>query len=208
MCDVAGIILAGGQSRRMGRDKALLPLSGAGSTPFVAHLASLLLGACDEVVLVTRDAAQGAAYAPHLSPTVRLVSDEVPAIGPLMGLASGLRAIQSSHALVTAVDTPFLQPALLALLLAQPHDDHLLVPLVEAIPQVLLALYPRTVLPLIEARLREGRRDLRSLLQVARVRYLEESRLRAVDPELRSFVNINTPDEFARTYKGPTGADR
>jgi molybdopterin-guanine dinucleotide biosynthesis protein A len=120
-----------------------------------------------------------------------------------MGLASGLRAMQSSHALITAVDAPFLQPALLAFLLSQPLDDRLLVPLVNAIPQVLLAIYPRAVLPLIELRLREGRRDPRSLLDVVPTRYIEEEQLRQVDPHLRSFLNINTPDELAQSYNNP-----
>lgn len=202
MQSAAGIILAGGQSRRMGRDKALLPRPGAEQVPFVAHLAALLSELCCEVVLVTRDAAQAATYTPYLSSSIHLVSDQIPAVGPLMGLASGLCAIQSSHALVTAVDMPFLQPALITFLLSQPLDDHLLVPLVNATPQVLLAVYPRTVLPLVEARLLAGRRDPRSLLDVAHVRYLEETLLRRVDPDLRSFVNINTPGELAQTCDG------
>ncbi len=202
MQGTAGIILAGGQSRRMGRDKALLPLPGADHSSFVAHLAALLSELCREVVLVTRDAAQAAIYAPSLPPSVQLASDQIAGVGPLMGLASGLRAIQSSHALVTAVDMPFLQPALITFLLSQPLNDQLLIPLVNAKPQVLLAIYPRIVLPLIEERLRAGRRDPRSLLEVAPVRYLEEMLLRQIDPDLRSFVNINTPGELAQTCDG------
>jgi molybdopterin-guanine dinucleotide biosynthesis protein A len=64
-------------------------------------------------------------------------------------------------------------------------------------PQVLLAVYPRAVLPSIEGRLREGRRDPRSLLEVAPVRYIDEAQLRQVDPELRSFINVNTPGELS-----------
>ena len=207
MYSSAGIILAGGQSRRMGRDKALLPLPGAEHSSFVAHLAALLSELCCEVVIVTRDAAQASTYAPYLSPSVHLVSDQIPAAGPLMGLASGLRAIQSSHALVTAVDMPFLQPALVAFLLSQSLDDQLLVPLVDAMPQVLLAVYPRTVLPLVEARLREGRRDPRSLLDLASVRYIEEELLRQADPDLRSFLNINTPTDLAQTCAGSFAVD-
>jgi molybdopterin-guanine dinucleotide biosynthesis protein A len=115
-----------------------------------------------------------------------------------MGLYSGLKAMHSSstHALLIAVDMPFVQPTLISYLLSQPLSNALLIPLVEQIPQVLLAVYPRAALPPIEARLREGRRDLRSLLTVYPVRYIEEAQLRTVDPQLRSFVNINTPEEF------------
>jgi molybdopterin-guanine dinucleotide biosynthesis protein A len=189
----AGIILVGGRSKRMGRDKAHLPLPGKERVTFVAYLASLLTSQCSEVLLVARDATQAADYAlPH----VHIVTDQVPDIGPLMGLYTGLSAMHASHALVTAVDMPFVQPAMVTFLLSQPLDNALLVPIVNDIPQVLLAVYPRAALPAIEERLQAGRRDPRSLLDVAKVRYIEEAQLRKVDAELRSFVNINTPEEW------------
>jgi molybdopterin-guanine dinucleotide biosynthesis protein A len=192
----AGILLAGGHSRRMGRDKALLPVPGSESKTFVEHLSALLAAFCSEVVLVARDAEQAADYA-HVG--VRILTDEISDVGPLMGLYSGLRAMTASHALVIAVDMPFVQPGIVRLLLAQPLDDALLVPVVDGFPQVLCAVYPRSLLPTIEERLRAGRRDPRSLLEVAGVRMVDEAQLRAVDPQLRSFVNVNTPDEFARS---------
>lgn len=204
--DVAGIILAGGQSRRMGCDKALLSLPDTmeqARETFIAHLAHLLKSFCGELVLVVRDNDQAARYRDVLSLSpifsfVRFVFDETPHVGPLMGLFSGLTAIPSSHAFVTAVDTPFLQPALLAFLLQQPLTDRPLIPMIQGIPQVLLAIYPKAVLPIIAERLQSGRRDPRSLLEVTAVDYLSEAELRQVDPELRSFVNLNTPDDLAR----------
>ena len=122
--------------------------------------------------------------------------DQIPDQGPLMGLYSGLCAMQSSHALVTAVDMPCVQPAMVSFLLSQPLTDLLIVPVVNDIPQVLLAVYPRTILPVIEERLRQGRHDPRCLLEVATVRYIEEAQLRVVDPQLHSFINVNTPEEL------------
>ncbi len=195
---ISAIILAGGRSSRMGTDKALLPLPDKPDITFVEHLASLLASTCHEVLLVARDPIQAADYAPVISPNVCLLTDETPNIGPLMGLYSGLKAMHSSstHALLVAVDMPFLQPILISYLLSQPQSDALLIPLVDQVPQVLLAVYPRAALPNIEARLRDGRRDLRTLLTVCIVRYIKETQLRTVDPQLRSFVNINTPEEF------------
>lgn len=199
---VAGILLVGGLSSRMGRDKAMLPLmvddERPGST-FVTSLATLLCERCREVVLVARDEEHAERYR-HLDlPTcVRVVVDVEKDKGPLMGLYSGLRAINASHALVSAVDMPFVQLAVLDFLLAQPLDDAITLPFLAGAPQVLLAVYPRTLLPVIEMGLRAGRRGPRSLLEQARVRYVEEERLRAIDPKLRSFVNINTPDELRR----------
>ena len=196
---VSALILAGGRSRRMGRDKAFLSLPGdeshAPQLSFAEQLGTLLASFCQEVILVAREPAQCAG---QKLPAVRVVFDETPDYGPLMGLYSGLRAIRTSHALVVAVDMPFVQPALLTFLLAQPLSEAILMPVVAETPQVLFAIYPRTLLPLIEGRLRTGRRDPRSLLDLAPVRYIPEAQLRQIDPQLRSFINMNTPEDLTR----------
>jgi molybdenum cofactor guanylyltransferase len=190
----AGIILAGGRSRRMGTNKALLPLPGQPSETFLSHLISTLAPFCAEVLVVSRDAAQ---FTDVVLPAARMVFDEQPGGGPLMGLSSGLQAMQSTTALVVAVDMPFVQPALLAFLLEHHEENTLLVPVVAGVPQILLALYPRSALPLIEPLVQQGKRAPRELLAVAPVRYIEEAQLREVDPQLRSFVGINTPEDLA-----------
>lgn len=182
----------------MGTDKALLTLPSSGQVSFLQHLAEVMLAACEELVLVTRDGLQADTYAKYVSSSVCIVVDEVPDCGPLMGIYTGLRAIQAAHAFVCAVDTPLLQPSLLTFLLAQRCADTLVVPVVGDLPQVLLALYPRALLALIEERLQAGRRDPRSLLEVAATRYIPEEQLRQVDPDLRSFFNVNTPEELDR----------
>ncbi len=195
MQHVAGLLLAGGRSKRMGTDKALLPLPGSGQISFLQHLTQVMLTECEELVLVTRDMQQAETYVTYVTSSVRIVIDEVPDTGPLMGIYSGLRVVKASQAVVCAVDTPLLQPALLRFLLAQCCADTFVVPVVDGLPQVLLALYPRTLLPLIEKRLQAGRRDPRSLLQVATTRYISEAQLRRVDPDLLSFLNVNTPED-------------
>ena len=189
----AGIILAGGRSQRMGTNKALLPLPGQPSETFLSHLTSTLAPLCTEVLIVARDPAQ---FAHVARPPARIIFDEKPGGGPLMGLYSGLNAVQSPASLVVAVDMPFAQPTLLTFLLSHYQENTLLVPVVEGVPQVLLAIYPRSTLPLIETLLKQGKRAPRALLEVAPVRYIEEAQLREVDPQLRSFVGINTPDDL------------
>jgi molybdopterin-guanine dinucleotide biosynthesis protein A len=199
----------------MGTDKGLLSLptvtgenrSGREWMSFAGHLLATLSPLCRETLLVVRDAAQAADYAAIVDawqgqPPARLVMDREQDVGPLMGLYSGLSAMQSVRALVVAIDMPCVQPELAAFLLSQPltceniAEETLLIPVVDGMPQVLLAVYPRSILPLIEARLHEGRRDPRSLLAVAPVRYIEEAQLRQVDPDLRSFINMNTPEDL------------
>jgi molybdopterin-guanine dinucleotide biosynthesis protein A len=186
----------------MGKNKALLRIPGNQAVTFVEHLSSLLVECCEETLIVARDQGHASGYA---FPGVRVTCDKIPGVGPLMGLYSGLGAINSERALVVAVDMPFVQPVLLTFLLSLPlTPDTLLVPLVHTMPQVLLAIYPRSILPLIEEQLQRGRRDLRCLLDVAPVQFIEEAQLRKVDPQLRSFVNINTPEELQRvSHVGP-----
>ena len=192
--ETTGIILAGGSSSRMGKNKALLPLPGNHAVTFIEHLASILVECCVETLIVARELDHTPGYA---FPDVRVTFDRTPDIGPLMGLYSGLSAINTARALVIAVDLPFVQPALLSFLLSEPLTaDTLLVPLVHDVPQVMLAVYPRSFVPIVKKQLERGRRDLRCLLEVAPVQFVEEARLREVDPQLRSFVNINTPEEL------------
>jgi molybdopterin-guanine dinucleotide biosynthesis protein A len=193
---ISCIILAGGRSKRMGKDKALLPLPGHEQITFVDHVATLLATVGREVLLVARDATSALDYVSLAN--VRIVTDQVPDQGPLMGLYSGLSAMHpaATHALVVAVDMPFVQPALLTYLLSHLQPNAILMPVVQSAPQVLLAVYPRSILPIVEECLRQGRHDLRVLLKVAPGSYIEEAQLRQVDPQLRSFVNVNTPEEL------------
>ena len=190
----SGIILAGGSSSRMGGNKALLSLPGSKNVTFVEHLVSVLDMCCSEVLIVARDQVQAGEYVFHNMP---VIVDETAGVGPLMGLYSGLQVISTVRALVMAVDLPFVQPALLSLLLSQPLPaDTLLIPLIYNIPQVLLGIYPRSILPIVKEQLQRGRRDVRCLLKLIPVKYVEEAQLLQVDPELRSFVNINTPQDL------------
>jgi molybdenum cofactor guanylyltransferase len=189
----SGIILAGGRSRRMGQNKALLPHPANQSITFVEHLTSILSPLCTEVLIVARDEAHATGF---MLPGVRVVFDLLPDCGPLMGLYTGLKAMKTQHALVTAVDMPFVQPALLSFFLSQLPADAMLMPVVNDVPQVLLALYPRSILPFIEERIHQGRRDPRSLLEIAPVQYIQEEQLRQVDPHLRSFIGVNTPEKL------------
>ncbi len=190
----SGIILAGGSSSRMGSNKALLSLPGSKNVTFVEHLVTLLEECCCETIIVARDKVHAEEY---VFPGVRVVVDEKPGIGPLMGLYSGLQEISTSRALVVAVDLPSIQPALLSYLVAHPwSDDTLLIPLVQNIPQVLLAIYPRSILSVVKEQLLHGRSDVRCLLELVPVEYVEETQLLQVDPALHSFTNVNTPQEL------------
>ncbi len=193
------ILNAGGQSRRMGSNKALLPVGGV---PLIQHVALRLLPLVDDRLLVIGNdpAVQAAVQIPR--PTVAL-ADAWPDAGAVGGIATGLAQVEG-WAAVVACDLPLVRAEIFRHLLAlaqepgpdgQPWD--LVVPVVDGREQTFHALYHRRCLPAIHAQLAAGRLRVNYFYDQVRVRRVAEDELRGVDPDLHSFVNANTPDEWA-----------
>lgn len=144
-------MLAGGQSRRFGRDKALAEHNGRA---FVQIVYDALAPHCSEVLIATGPTPR------HYPVTARTVLDSIPDGGPLAGLAAGLAEAQTPWLLAVAVDFPFLTPDALAPLLARSTDADVVVALDgEGRRQPVCALWRcETVRPVVEARL--ARRQL------------------------------------------------
>ena len=195
------VVNAGGQSRRMGRDKALLPVPPAGQ-PLLAHVVARLAPLQPAAIVVVTNNAELPALV-TLPGAPRFVADAYPATGTLGGIATGLRHT-AGWALVVACDLPLVSAPLCEFLwtLAQEQEDgddrwDAVVPVVGGYEEPLHALYHVRCLPAIEAHLAQGRRRVISFMPDVRTRYVQEDELRPVDPELRSFVNANTPEEWA-----------
>jgi molybdopterin-guanine dinucleotide biosynthesis protein A len=125
-----------------------------------------------------------------------MVADQQPGLGPLAGMLAGFAAAKQRHVWVVACDLPDVEPALGALLLALAGDYEAVVPRPDQEPEAVCALYVRELAPRIEALLESGQRSIKSLLARSTVRYIASDELRAVDPQLRSFRNINTPADY------------
>lgn len=181
------VILAGGASRRMGRPKHLLPTSrGTVVDHIVAELAPLF----HETLFVGKDPA-------HLPNDVRFVKDVLPEQSPLVGIYSSLLAIQTERALVMGCDMPFVVPKVTSILLAASEGVDIAVPRVGGYYEPLLAVYGTSCVPVIRAALAEGCFRITAAYSSLRVREVSESALRAADPELVSFTNLNTPKHLA-----------
>jgi len=185
------VILAGGRSRRMGYDKATLP---AGDVTLIEHLARRLAPVVDETIIA------GGAVRPPVE-GARVVADHLPGLGPLAGMLAGLTAATERHVWVVGCDLPDVEPALGGLLRVLAGDHEAVVPRPEEEPEGVCALYLRELAPRIEALLAAGERSIRALLDRSIVRYVAANELRAVDPELRSFRNINTPTDYEAWLK-------
>jgi molybdopterin-guanine dinucleotide biosynthesis protein A len=173
----------------MGTPKSWL---GFGGRPLLAVLVERMLAHFPEAVVVS-------APGQDLPPTpARVVHDENPGEGPVAGLVVGLREVTRPLAFVTSCDVPFLDPALVGHLLEQSAGFDVVVPEWEGRLHPLLALYRTTVQPLLARQLAEGRRRPVDLFDRVPTRIVPEAELRALDPEGRSFLNMNTPEDYAR----------
>lgn len=196
MAPLGGVILAGGQSRRMGQTKALLRLTPAGPT-LIERVLATLRTVTAEVVVVTN---APETYAFLGCP---LVADQFPGLGALAGIQAGLAAGGHEHALVVACDMPFLNPALLAAMAAEPRDYDVLAPCrADGAVETLHAIYGRACLEPMTDQLRGGAGRVIGFFPRVRVRTLDEPWLRQYDPDLRSFDNLNTPEELALAQEG------
>jgi molybdopterin-guanine dinucleotide biosynthesis protein A len=187
----AGMVLSGGDSRRMGNSKPLLPF---GPEPMLQRVVRLLGEAVQPVIVV---AAPGLEL-PALRREVILVHDRRPGLGPLEGLASGLLALPAdcTAAYVTSCDVPLLRPAFVRRMIELHAGHEIAVPSSGGLRHPLAAVYSRSVLPHAERLLAEDRRRLTDLLDAARTRFVAEDELRDVDPELASLRNLNQPAEY------------
>jgi len=187
----SAIVLAGGRSRRLGQDKALLDL---GQGPLLVHTVALASQLCPDVVVVTDLPGR---YR-HLELEVRWSCDRVPGAGPLAGLEAGLQAAQHDFALLLACDYPFLDPRLLGYMLARPRDYETLVPLWEGRWHPLQAVYARSCLPVIQEALSKGERRMEAILSRLRLRAVTPQEIGLIDPRGLSLFNLNTPQDLAR----------
>ena len=194
----AAIVLCGGRSRRMGRDKAALPF---GSGSLAAHVIRRLPETIDEVWIVARE---GQELPADLPAHVSVARDTAEGLGPLAGIAAGLRAISSARAFVTGCDSPHLDPALVAHVLAIGEGRRLTIPRVDGHLVPTCAVYARSLLETAESLLAEKRLRPVFLLEALdpdEVRIVSEDELREVDPDLRSLVDCDTPEAYREALR-------
>lgn len=188
---IGGIVLCGGKSRRMGQPKAMLPFGGEAMVQRVVRLVGEV---ARQIVVV---GAEGQELPPLPAP-VAIVHDRSPDRGPLEGIAAGLRALSPSVevAFVTACDVPFLKPEFIRHLLELVKDYDVVVPHADGFDHPLSAVYRTVVLLEIESLLAADRRRPVFLFERVPTRRVSADELAAVDPDLASLQNTNTPEEY------------
>lgn len=190
------LILAGGESSRMGTPKHLLPFQGK---TLVEHIVKRLDCLFDEVLLAGR--------APGIFPTcVTPVMDMMPLRCPLVGILSGLVASGNPLVFVMGCDMPFMEPGLVRLICSQAlKGEDVTVPVIRGFYEPLCAVYSRACADRIKAYIESGNAKATGFFPSVTVREISEESVRSCDPLLNSFVNLNTPGEFRRYCRAIPG---
>jgi FdhD protein len=189
---ITAAVLAGGRSMRMGVDKTLLSVDGR---PLIARVVDVVGEVCQHTIVVTNrpESLDGV----DLAPDIRVLTDEVPYQGPLGGLVTALKEAPDEWLLAVAADMPYISSAVVHALWDARDGADAVLPVTPDGPEPLLALYSRACLPAARKVLATGRRRLVAMFAELNVVEVPVDLLRSVDPELRSFLNVNTPEELA-----------
>jgi molybdenum cofactor guanylyltransferase len=191
MTRVGGVVLCGGQSSRMGRPKAWLPV---GEETMLGRVVRLLGEVVSPIVVV---AAPGQDV-PPLPPGIELVRDPERGRGPLQGLAAGLAALRgrADAAYASSCDVPLLRPAFVRRMVELLGEHAICVPEVGGYRHPLAAVYRVEVAEAASRLLAEGRFRPVYLFDEAPTRLVRAEELADVDPDAESLLNLNTPEEY------------
>lgn len=185
---MAGIVLAGGQSRRLGTDKAAIMIDGER----LIERAVRVLREVTQPVIVIADRANR--Y--ELRDGTPVICDDSPGNGPLGGIVTGLRVSGPGRHALLPCDMPFVSATVLRLLFDSAYAYDAAVPVIDGRMEPLCAVYDASCIGPFDAALKAGCRAVYRALEGLRVFRVEETVLRGLDPHLEGFTNLNCPDDL------------
>ncbi len=185
--DVSIAILAGGQSRRMGRDKSFVTVNGK---PMVERVLEQVQALNLPVFVVANEPAR------YTFLKLPIFTDVVPDKGSLGGLYSALYHSKTPYTLCVACDMPFLVPELLEHIIQLRHEYDAVVPEVNRYLQPLHAIYSTACLKPLFEQMQSSHLAIYDLFHRLNTRIISQSVLMQFDADLRSFINVNTPEDL------------
>ncbi len=196
---MTGVILAGGENRRFPTLKGFIKI---GDSTIIEKNLSLMKGMFNEVFISTNMPEK------YFYLGVPLIGDALPSQGPMSGIYSALINAKGDCVFAVACDMPFIKREVISFICDR-HADlrsqaiDAVIPIYNNEPQPLLGVYCKTALPYLEAHLvdyvlKEKTTSMRRLLSEINTHFIGESDIMTIDPDGRSFVNINTPDDYEK----------
>jgi molybdopterin-guanine dinucleotide biosynthesis protein A len=187
----SGVVLCGGQSSRMGINKAFLELDGE---PLIGRVVDKLAALSDDLIISANEPELFSGF------PARIISDMIPNGGPLSGIHAALMTARHDRAIVVACDMPLLNLSLLRYMLAVGSGFDAVVPRWRGYHEPLHAIYSIRCVEPIEQILAQGRRRIVALFDQVSVREVSEQEVRLFDTG-SSFFNVNTPEDWERAQR-------
>lgn len=184
---IAGIVLAGGLSTRMGRDKASMPW---GSGTLLSAVLEKLNPVCSELIIVSNIPREIENF------PVRIIPDRYPQCGPLAGIHAGLLAVQSDYAFVVACDMPYLNTQAAGFIADAATGYDAAIPFIDGYYHPLHGVYRKSCLPFIERMLAAGDYRVLDFYDKIALRKIAKEEIAVFDPALRTLYNINSPEDI------------
>jgi len=186
---ITGVILSGGKSIRMGENKAFLEIRGK---RIIEHTVDVLQRMCNQVILVTNELLE------YSYLDLEIAVDLIPKSGPLVGIYTGLSYASHSYSFITACDMPFLNRKVIEYMLTIRKNYDVVIPHLNDGYHPLHALYSRRCINFIEEVIREDNLKVTDFFNRVRVREVSSDEIISLDPDLNSFLNINTPEDLKK----------
>jgi len=184
---ITGVILAGGKSRRFGRNKAFAEVNGR---QLIERVIAVLGSVFKELIIITNDPNEYSFLG------LPMYEDLVKGLGPIGGLYTGLEKIRDNNGFFVACDMPFMNGDLIRHMAELKNDFDAVVPKIDWKMEPLHALYSKSCLPAIRNLIASEECMINKFFLKIHARFLNENEIRVYDPFLRSFFNINQPNEL------------
>jgi len=182
--DCTAIILAGGESKRMGLDKASLKLA---SDTLLNRSIRNMQPYFEHMIISVREPKENLLF-PQLC-------DKGLGHGPIVGLATSLECISTSWAFVIACDMPFVSSALITAMAEKRQHQHAVVPTINGMVQPLFAFYAKGCLPILQSHIEHGQHSLKKAIADLNVTTFNEGECVHYDPDLLSFFDLDTQED-------------
>ncbi len=191
----SAIILAGGKGKRMGyREKALMAFNGK---PLITYVIKSLEKVVDDIIISVRDKAQAGLFVSVL-PGYTYVSDAYENTGPLAGILSSLTVCRDEFCFIAACDMPFINGNVVKLLFKKSENyDAAIVRREDGHLEPLHAVYKcKPMLFETKKAIMNGKKKILAPIHRMKVNYVEIEEIRKIDPDLKTFINVNTPEDL------------
>lgn len=198
MLQKSAVILAGGFSRRFGRDKGLVVLAGK---PLILHVIDRVSKVADEVLVVVSSEEQKNKFETILEEKANLVIDKDDSQSPLVGAITGFESANAEYSLLLPCDTPLVSTQIVQFLLDMCTNRSAAIPRwPSGYIEPLQAVYrTESALTAAKTALKQGKMNMRSMIDNLRgVRYVSTMVLEQLEPDLLTFFNVNTPQDLKK----------